>query len=130
VRVISQELNDATEFTSGAAPGVDTTFALTAWNLFPDAVHRLIVPAAPHNDALVDWAEEKGFEIVHAPRKADDASSFMARNDMLVSGEYADVLVAFPFTEEEILRSGTWSTIRRARRLGKEVRLRALAAEG
>jgi hypothetical protein len=46
---------------------------------------------------------------------------YMKRNDVLVA--HADVLLAFPKTPQEELRSGTWATIRRARKAGVEVRL-------
>lgn len=124
--VLLHQLTDGTEFTSGAAIGVDTAWALAAFAYYPKAKHRLIVPAAPHNEALVDWAADHGFEIVNAPRLADDASSYLARNDLLVATRFTDTLVAFPVTEEEILRSGTWATIRRARRSELPVLLRAL----
>lgn len=43
----------------------------------------------------------------------------LARNDCIV--EHASIIVACPKQPTEILRSGTWSTIRRAKRAGKHV---------
>ncbi len=48
-----------------------------------------------------------------------EAKEYMARNQDIV--EVCDVLIAAPKEEEEIVRSGTWSTIRKARKFGKEV---------
>lgn len=46
---------------------------------------------------------------------------YMVRNDAIVA--HSDVLLAFPQTCTEVLRSGTWATIRRARKAGVEVHL-------
>ena len=44
----------------------------------------------------------------------------MLRNDLTVS--YTDVLLAVPATSVEERRSGTWATVRRARKAGCEIR--------
>jgi hypothetical protein len=44
---------------------------------------------------------------------------FLARNKRIVST--TDVLIAAPGTQREILRSGTWATVRVARRMGRPV---------
>ena len=41
----------------------------------------------------------------------------LARNKMIV--DQSDILIACPKTKEEELRSGTWSTVRYARKIGK-----------
>lgn len=44
---------------------------------------------------------------------------YLERNHDIV--KESDILVAFPRTDTEQLRSGTWSTIRYARKIGKRV---------
>lgn len=44
---------------------------------------------------------------------------FLERNKSIVNT--TDMLIAFPSTKEELLRSGTWSTIRYARKTNKKV---------
>jgi hypothetical protein len=109
-------------FISGAARGMDTILALTAYELFPKNNHILVVPGAPHNGATVNFARvAKNFEIIEMPHTFSNSKSYMARNDKLV--ELADELWAFPNEAEEKLRSGTWSTVRRARKADLEVKI-------
>jgi len=44
---------------------------------------------------------------------------FLTRNKDIVNS--TDFLIALPATENELLRSGTWATIRAARKLGKSL---------
>jgi hypothetical protein len=48
-----------------------------------------------------------------------EAKHPLERNHDIV--DQTDFMIAAPFTESEVLRSGTWSTIRYARKQGKEV---------
>ena len=68
--------------------------------------------------------------IIHPPKKktkrafcSSDESrkplSYLARNKEIVNS--VDIIVATPAEEKEVLRSGTWSTIRRARKQDKPV---------
>ena len=122
LRVIAwalMDLEDVTEVTTGAQYGVDTQAFFIASELHPDAHHRVCVPAGvPHNEHLVRIARIHGREVVEVP------GGYLARNDRIVAS--SDVLVAFPRTENEELRSGTWATIRRARRAGIQIRLHPL----
>lgn len=104
------------EFTTGGAYGIDTIAAETAVQMFPDIVHRLCIPAAPFNRSL-----SGPYTIQYGPVGKTQSEAYMARNDLIVF--YTDVLLAWPMTKTEELRSGTWATVRRARRLGKEVRI-------
>lgn len=45
----------------------------------------------------------------------------LERNQVIA--ERCEILIAAPFENAEILRSGTWSTIRRARKAGKVVKI-------
>lgn len=44
---------------------------------------------------------------------------YLSRNQDIVNS--SDLLVAFPSTKEEVVRSGTWSTIRYAQKINKPV---------
>lgn len=46
---------------------------------------------------------------------------YLVRNKKIVDG--SDILLATPKEMEEVVRSGTWSTIRYARRIGKPVEI-------
>lgn len=117
-----RNLRGVTRFVSGAAVGIDTFAAEAALARFPDARHTLVVPAAPCNWVLAaEWLGRGGTEVFHAPQGSSDADSYMLRNDELVA--QADLLLAFPETQVEQLRSGTWATIRRARKAGVPVQI-------
>lgn len=113
VRSIVGGLKDVDEFTSGGAWKVDTAASVAAWLAHTRAHHRVVLPEGLPYDPAWD-APMSGVEIVRVP------GGYMARNDALVT--YGDVLLAFPPTASEVLRSGTWATIRRARAAGLEVR--------
>jgi hypothetical protein len=49
-----------------------------------------------------------------------EPKSYMARNDEIV--KFSDILIGCPTdVNTEVLRSGTWSTIRKAKKAGKIV---------
>lgn len=48
-----------------------------------------------------------------------EAKKYLVRNKDIVNS--TDALIAFPSTKKEIIRSGTWSTIRYAKKLNKKV---------
>jgi hypothetical protein len=78
-----------------------------------------------------DIAESFNIKIViHPPdnntmranKKSDNimqVEKYLKRNHNIV--DTTDILVAFPPTKEEILRSGTWATIRYAKKKNKQV---------
>lgn len=129
VMAVIAGLEDVSEITTGAAYGVDTVSHQAAVLHHPGmfVYKRLVVPAAPHNGPLVLEANRRGDSniIEWAEQGETHAKSYMIRNDRLV--HHADVLIAFPETEHEQLRSGTWATIRRARKIALEVRIHPLA---
>ena len=68
--------------------------------------------------------------IIHPPNvnsmrafcKSDtilEPKPFLIRNKDIVNS--SNILVAFPDSKEELLRSGTWSTIRYARKMNKKI---------
>lgn len=95
------------EFRTGAAFGIDSACYHYAVFLFRHAEHRVFVPQGQrYNQELVALARQEGHDIVGVP------GGYLKRDDALVDG--ATLLLAFPETMNEVLRSGTWSTIRRA----------------
>ena len=54
-------------------------------------------------------------DIILKPKK------YLDRNKSIV--DKTDILIAFPSTNEEVIRSGTWSTIRYAKNKGKKILL-------
>ena len=52
-------------------------------------------------------------DIIHDPLPP------LVRNDVIVA--HSDILIAAPAQNNEIVRSGTWATIRRARKAGIEI---------
>ena len=125
---VLMDLSDPTEFTTGGAVGIDSWACAIALKIFGGTLHRLVIPAAPYNEETVAQFIEKGPNlggriIEFMPRVPGKRANYhyMARNDRLV--EYADVLLAFPLTEEEEVRSGTWATVRRARKVGIPVEI-------
>ena len=120
VKLAIASYSDVTELTTGAAQGVDTVAYYAGLESHKTARHRVVVPAAPHNIEVATHAAKRGI-IDHAPAGLTLSDAYMARNERMVL--YADCLIAFPETITEQLRSGTWATIRRARRAGLNVEM-------
>ena len=85
-------------------------------------------------DAIAhDIATAREFSIIiHPPtnqrlvanckgNKRMEPKPYLERNHDIVDA--STILIATPETEEEVLRSGTWATVRYARRQNKEVRI-------
>lgn len=106
-----------TEFRTGAAKGIDTSAYFCAVAAFRDAItHRVFVPrGCRYNQDLVLFAKQEHHDVVGID------GGYLKRDDALVEG--ADLLLAFPDSDKEVLRSGTWATIRRARKRGIEVQM-------
>jgi hypothetical protein len=121
VRCALERVAPADVYISGAAFGVDTAAALAAVDLYPAAEHRVYVPAAWHNAAAVEELRDRGATVVEVDRGDSTAASYMARNGQMVAD--CTALIGFPYTLTEELRSGTWATIRRARRAHRGIRL-------
>lgn len=113
VELVVRRLSPApTEITTGCAYGADTVACLTAKEAWPNAVHRIVVPAAPHNEELV--AAHRGTVItmpsIHATVSEGQRRSraYRQRNYRMLA--CADELVAFVRTGS-FYRSGEWMTI-------------------
>ena len=108
------------EFTSGCAWGGDTAGLRAAREIsFP--LIRLTVPSEWHHEALV-WQFENEIAPHYSGRIIVERvpGGYMRRNDRTIS--HTDTLLAFPETATQEIRSGTWATVRRARKAGCEVR--------
>jgi len=127
VRKTLEGLQGVTEFRTGAAFGVDTVACEVGLNSFKKAWHRLYVPDQPHNADVVEmfdlWRDARRADIIRMPK----GSSYRDRNIAMVEG--AEMVCAFPSTGEEIVRSGTWMTVRLARRAGVPLLVVPLSGE-
>lgn len=106
-RQIRQVLDNLTLLITGAAFGVDTYACEFATKLY--GVDQLLcVPDDPHNEDLVQRMRANSSVKIIYP------GDYRERNQCMVNSSH--VLLAFPETPKEILRSGTWMTIRMARK--------------
>lgn len=112
-------------FVVGGATGVDVNFArkarakgFTVHAVLPREV-PIHVHARRHSDTR-EWTDA----VLHPDGGVNVSATYMKRNDRIV--HHADRLIAFPRTRKEEQRSGTWATIRRARKAGKQVTLHPL----
>lgn len=103
---------------TGGAHGVDTMAIYAAHKYHHQCPRPLYVPHGEFwNPVTVDWATE--IIVVESPRAS--YSAYLARDDELA--KFCDVLLAFPASPRALMRgSGTWATIRRARKLGLRIR--------
>jgi hypothetical protein len=101
------ELN-ATEFHHGDCVGADAQAHNLARVMF-----LLIHIHPPTNDYRRAFCT--GAHHIHTPKP------YLDRNHDIVDA--CDVLIATPEQDEEILRSGTWATVRYARKLQKETHI-------
>jgi len=69
-----------------------------------------IIIHPPNNDFLRAFYKS---EFIFEPKE------YLKRNKDIVKS--TDMLIAFPFTQFEVIRSGTWQTIRYARKLKKKI---------
>lgn len=112
IREALQQLPDPpTQFLTGAAFGVDTAVFALSRGLYPKARQRLFVPKGMFYNT--DVATYEGVEINFI------SGGYLARDSAMV--RECDVLLAFPGSKTEVLRSGTWATIRRARKARKRI---------
>ena len=78
-----------------------------------------------------DICEENNFKIIIHPPNNDSLRAFCKSEFIFEPKEYlkrnkdivnsVDILIAFPSTQFEVIRSGTWQTIRYARKLKKKI---------
>lgn len=116
----------ADTFVTGACRGVDAVAGRGLASDHPDAQHVVVVPA--NRSAVVQWwpsvEATRRIELFEMPEETD----YKDRNEVLV--ELADHLVAFVAADEDdprSARSGTWQTVRLARKAGLSITYMDLA---
>lgn len=133
LRRLADQANNGmiSEFVSGAADGIDTFVAvnLSAW--CPDTRHRLVVPAAGHNRLLAqEWESSRNPNLkvermLVQPGPA--ALQYRLRDQRMVDLAAGGWVEAFPLYEEQRQpRSGTWLTVRLARKAGVKLTINIL----
>jgi hypothetical protein len=114
----------ASVFISGGAAGIDTYCCVEAWRRFASSRHIVCVPwRYARNDVHIAWCVQNDLEVLDLPRPPRSKKPEIARNEYMIklgvdlaSELNTDpILVAFPGGPQEVLRSGTWTTIRRAK---------------
>lgn len=117
---------DADTYITGAAVGVDSFVGRALITLFPAAAHRVIVPAN-RSQADLWWPFcdlPPRFDLTFMPA----GSSYQQRNAEIVKA--STELIAYPLLPEHdqrSWRSGTWQTVRLARKAGLSVRTHILS---
>ena len=108
-----------------------------AFNAFTTYIKPLQINEAHHGDCIGADAlfhnimQSLNIPIVIHPPDVDTLRAYCVGGQVLTKKPYlsrnqdivncTDLLVAFPSTKEEVLRSGTWSTIRYARKTNNPV---------
>jgi hypothetical protein len=96
-----------TEIHAGDCVGVDAEIVTYVKEALPSVKTVGHPPTIADKRAFLEYDEER------APK------DYLVRNHAIVDA--ADYLVACPKEDEEVLRSGTWATVRYARKTGKTV---------
>lgn len=95
--------HNATKLVHGGAKGADTQAHILAQVLEVD------IAVYPGPDTDLGHLETPYAEAFRQP--------YLQRNRDIV--DHCDILVAMPTTEHEVQRSGTWATVRYARKVGR-----------
>lgn len=126
LEVIEAKFGVPSLLVTGSAHGVDTIWIQMAAARWRRTAIMLIAPDAPHNEDLYHLlrAMHNGRSIARTrllvmPRAPNNAAAYMQRNDQVQ--HHADVLSAHPKQRTEVIRSGSWATIRRFRKRDKPV---------
>lgn len=99
------ESNNVSEAHHGDCIGADTNFHNVCKSLnIPIIIHP------PDNDSQRSFCES---DTIREPKP------YLVRNRDIVNE--CDILIAFPATKDEVLRSGTWSTVRYAVKKNKMI---------
>jgi len=100
IKFLNENMSNITEGHHGDCKGADTIFHNELTKM---EIKTIVHP--PSVKTMRSFCE--GDEI-------RDPKSYLERNKDIVNE--SDLLIAFPSTQKEVLRSGTWSTIRYARK--------------
>lgn len=106
---------------TGAQFGIDTIAFEEAVALWPGetTLHRIVVPGARHNNDVVALARKLSKRHRIDVEQMPEGSTYLHRNDRMI--DYARMVYAYPKSAREVVRSGTWHTIRQARKRGRRI---------
>lgn len=113
-----ENIDDIEEFHHGVCVGADTQAHLLVYDVFSsfmddESIGTVIHYHPPTNiDKMSDLRAFPG--VRHRPRP------YLDRNHDIVDA--CDILFAAPYQDGELLRSGTWATIRYARKTHKTIK--------
>lgn len=116
-------------YTTGACVGVDAFIGLSLWLAEPNATHRVVVPA--DRSRVNYWWCHRAIADSVLVEEMPTGTTYKDRNQRIV--DRSDVVVAFPAHAEDdprSRRSGTWQTVRMARRKKLSVVLAVLDQHG
>lgn len=99
------EIGAINEFHHGGCLGADAEAHVLVRNMTPYTIY-------------VHFPENRKYEArLPGPFVSMGRKPYLVRNEDIV--KVCDLLIAAPLTDKEQIRSGTWATIRMARKLGK-----------
>ena len=104
---------EITEFHHGDCIGADAEAHRIVQRVLPKVKIVIHPPLDSNNRAFCLLRSEKD--------TASEPKDYIERNHDIVNS--IDVLFAAPFTNDEILRSGTWATIRYAKRIERRIEI-------
>ncbi len=117
-KALQQECWSARRVITGGCEGVDAFVGRWYAEFMPDTPQLVLVPSdTSHVDPW--WLEHADLWAGNLIEVYYDVGPYMKRNDLIVAE--SDTLTAFPAQPDERLRSGTWATVRRARKSGVPV---------
>lgn len=120
-------------FITGGAYGIDTYVATRLLDMFPKARHICVVPYEYKANEVHHLTMEKRGELwdMAKPTRKSDVPELLRNDYMLELAQELNAdtakLVAFPGGPNEVLRSGTWSTIRYARKREMKIEIHPLS---
>lgn len=109
LRTILKDLNKVNKITEahhGDCVGADFQFNMLVRAMFPNAKVHIHPPIKAGKRTFCDA------DVMH------DEKDYLVRNHDIVDA--VDILLATPKENKEVLRSGTWATIRYAKKQGKK----------
>lgn len=111
---VLKQLEEFDEFVTGACVGFDAVMGRFLAICFPGKKHTIIVPAN-HSQISLWWNDlpQENITVVYMP----EGSTYKDRNQAIVGRSDALVFCAeYPEGHPKSRRSGTWQTIRMARK--------------
>jgi hypothetical protein len=115
---VFDEIDDIDEFHHGCCVGADTQALLLIHGVFDSFMDRDSIATVLHYHPPADMS--RASDLREFPGTWHRPRPYLDRNHDIVDA--CDVLIAAPKTDEEQVRSGTWATVRYARKSGVEVR--------